>query len=155
MKIMILLIVCLLHLAYSDMRKSIHCCFSLFVCTHENNLVGYFKFLKILFFVAVFLGRFLVLCLLCVFLRPGAPERTAGSGSDFKASQKTRPRLKVSSNRLGEVGNRTCDPWFTRHMFIPSPRRISKVSKGAKIRNRYNRVPHLTQDTNGKVTISQ
>ena len=32
---------------------------------------------------------------------------------------------------------------------------ISKVSKGAKIRNRYNQVPHLTQDTNGKVTNSQ
>ena len=31
----------------------------------------------------------------------------------------------------------------------------SKVSKGAKIRNRYNQVPHLTQDTNGKVTNSQ
>ena len=30
-----------------------------------------------------------------------------------------------------------------------------KVSKGAKIRNRYNQVPHLTQDTNGKVTNSQ
>ena len=30
-----------------------------------------------------------------------------------------------------------------------------KVSKGAKIRNRYNKVPHLTQDTNGKVTNSQ
>ena len=30
-----------------------------------------------------------------------------------------------------------------------------KVSKGAKIRNRYNRVPHLTQNTNGKVTNSQ
>ena len=29
-----------------------------------------------------------------------------------------------------------------------------KVSKGAKIRNRYNQVPHLTQDTNGKVTNS-
>ena len=28
----------------------------------------------------------------------------------------------------------------------------SKVSKGAKIRNRYNQVPHLTQDTNGKVS---
>ena len=28
---------------------------------------------------------------------------------------------------------------------------IIKVSKGAKIRNRYNQVPHLTQDTNGKV----
>ena len=30
-----------------------------------------------------------------------------------------------------------------------------KVSKGAKIRNRYSQVPHLTQDTNGKVTNSQ
>ena len=30
-----------------------------------------------------------------------------------------------------------------------------KVNKGAKIRNRYNQVPHLTQDTNGKVTNSQ
>ena len=29
-----------------------------------------------------------------------------------------------------------------------------KVSKGAKMRNRYNQVPHLTQDTNGKVTNS-
>ena len=27
----------------------------------------------------------------------------------------------------------------------------SKVSKGATIRNRYNQVPHLTQDTNWKV----
>ena len=32
---------------------------------------------------------------------------------------------------------------------------LSKVSKGAKIRIRYNQVPHLTQDTNGKVTNSQ
>ena len=29
------------------------------------------------------------------------------------------------------------------------------VSKGAKIRNRYNQVSHLTQDTDGKVTNSQ
>ena len=29
------------------------------------------------------------------------------------------------------------------------------VRKMAKIRNRYNQVPHLTQDTNGKVTNSQ
>ena len=29
---------------------------------------------------------------------------------------------------------------------------LLEVSKGAKIRNRYNQVPHLTQDTNGKVT---
>ena len=32
---------------------------------------------------------------------------------------------------------------------------LTKVSKGAKIRNRYNQVPHLTQDTNGIVTNSQ
>ena len=25
----------------------------------------------------------------------------------------------VLSDRLGEAGNRTCDPWFTRHRFIP------------------------------------
>ena len=30
-----------------------------------------------------------------------------------------------------------------------------KVSKGAKIRNRYNQVPHLAQDNNGNVTNSQ
>ena len=32
---------------------------------------------------------------------------------------------------------------------------LVKVSKGAKIRNRYNQVPHLTQDTNGKVINTQ
>ena len=32
---------------------------------------------------------------------------------------------------------------------------ILKVRKRAKIRNRYNQAPHLTQDTNGKVTASQ
>ena len=32
---------------------------------------------------------------------------------------------------------------------------LIEVSKGAEIRNRYNKVPHLTQDTIGKVTNSQ
>ena len=32
---------------------------------------------------------------------------------------------------------------------------VIEVSKGAKIMNRYIQVPHLTQDTNGKVTNSQ
>ena len=31
----------------------------------------------------------------------------------------------------------------------------NKVRKGVKVRNRYNQAPHLTQDTNGKVTTSQ
>ena len=39
--------------------------------------------------------------------------------------------------------------------FATSSIKYSKVSKDAKIRNRYNQVPHLTQDTNGKVTNSQ
>ena len=42
-----------------------------------------------------------------------------------------------------------------RNMFLKRLSFGSKVSKGAKIRNRYIQVPHLTQDTNGKVTNSQ
>ena len=57
--------------------------------------------------------------MLFVVLCPGTPEGSTGSGSGFKASQKTGQRLKVSSDRLGEAGNRTCDPWFTKHRFIP------------------------------------
>ena len=63
-----------------------------------------------------------------VVLCPGAPEDSIGSGSDFKASQKRRPRLKVSSDRLREAGNRTCDPWFTRHRFIPYTTAASSFS---------------------------
>ena len=57
--------------------------------------------------------------MLFVVLCPGTPEGSTGSGSGFKASQKTGHRLKVSSDRLGEAGNRTCDSWFARHRFIP------------------------------------
>ena len=57
--------------------------------------------------------------MLFVVLCPGTPEGSTGSGSGFKASQKTGQRLKVSSDRLGEAGNRTCDPWFTRHRIYP------------------------------------
>ena len=53
--------------------------------------------------------------MLFVVLCPGTPEGSTGSGSGFKASQKTGQRLKVSSDRMGEAGNRTCDPWFTRY----------------------------------------
>ena len=67
--------------------------------------------IKVLLFKAVFLGYnqywsggFMVFVVLC----PGAPEGSTGSGSDFKASQETGLRLKVSSDRLGEAGNRTC-----------------------------------------------
>ena len=39
--------------------------------------------------------------MLFVVLCPGTPEGSTGSGSGFKASQKTGQRLKVSSDRLG------------------------------------------------------
>ena len=55
---------------------------------------------------------FVVLC-------PGTPEGSTGSSSGLKASQKTGQQLKVSSDRLGEAGNQTCDPWFSKHRFIP------------------------------------
>ena len=32
---------------------------------------------------------------------------------------------------------------------------VFKIRKRAKIRNRYNQAPYLTQDTNGKVKTSQ
>ena len=57
--------------------------------------------------------------MLFVVLCPVTPDGSTGIGSGFKASQKTEQRLKVSSDRLAEVGNRTCDPWFTRHRLIP------------------------------------
>ena len=41
--------------------------------------------------------------MLFVVLCPGTPEGSTGSGSGFKASQKTGQRLKVSSDRLGEA----------------------------------------------------
>ena len=40
-------------------------------------------------------------------------------------------------------------------MFFLISLRKHKVRKSANTRNRYNQVPHLTQDTNGKVTTSQ
>ena len=60
-------------------------------------------------------GGFAVFVVLC----PGTHEGSTGSGSGFKASQKTGQRLKFSSDRLGEAGNRTCDPWFTRPSAYP------------------------------------
>ena len=43
-------------------------------------------------------GGFMLFVVRC----PGSPEGSAGSGSGFKASQKTGQRLKVSSDRLGD-----------------------------------------------------
>ena len=65
-----------------------------------------------------------------------------------------------SSQRQWMVGSIVCDCgifWsysLTFSEWIPLGQNI-KVRKKANIRNRYNQAPHLTQDTNGKVTSSQ
>ena len=68
---------------------------------------------------------FVVLCL-------GTPEGSTGSGSGFKASQRMGQRLKASSDRLGEAGNRTCEPWFTRHRLIPYIKLFVKAATWTK-----------------------
>ena len=45
-------------------------------------------------------GGFMFFVVLC----PDAPEGSTSSGSGFKVSQKKGPGLKLSSNRLGELG---------------------------------------------------
>ena len=57
-------------------------------------------------------------------LCPGAPEGSTGSGSGFNSHQKTWPKLKGSSNRLGEAGNRTCDTWLRVIDLSPTPWRL-------------------------------
>ena len=55
--------------------------------------------------------------------------------------------------KQGNSGRNCKRKWVIKAIF-GNKKYIRKVSKGAKIRNRYNQVPHLTQDTNGKVTNS-
>ena len=54
----------------------------------------------------------------------------------------------TSAPKSGRFRSASCSP-KSANLFLV------KVSKGAKIRYRYNQVPNLTQDTNGKVTDSQ
>ena len=93
------------------------------LCFRMNGcLFKKFAQMRYILFVAVFPGynqhrpgELMVIVVLC----PETHECSTGSCSGFKASQKTGPQLKVSFDRLGEAGNRTFDPWFTRHRFIP------------------------------------
>ena len=60
---------------------------------------------------------------------------------------------QVSENLYGKSSSKKVKPKFKVGVFVRI--NYNKVSKGAKIRNRYNQVPTPTQDTNGKVTNSQ
>ena len=50
---------------------------------------------------------------------------------------------------LNKLGRRPCGSRLEDFSMFPH------IRKRAKIRNRHNQAPHLTQDTNGKVTTSQ
>ena len=57
-------------------------------------------------------------------LCPRTPEGSTGSCSGFKASQKTGQQLKVSSDRLGEVGIEPTTPGLQDiglFVFVPLP----------------------------------
>ena len=54
----------------------------------------------------------------------------------------------------GGEGGSTPEPTLDPPLQLFKEPSLYKVSKGAKIRNRYNQVPNLAQDTNGKVTNS-
>ena len=71
------------------------------------------------------------------------------------ASHQSPFRLLTLAERFSETQILT-DHFNTHKVIMMKIYRLDfKVSKGAKIRNRYHQVPHMTQDTNGKVTISQ
>ena len=78
------------------------------------------------------------------------PDGQGNRNTDTESKEKTSRRL----------ASKNCFPHKNRskvgiHIYVSVLKFSSKVSKGARIRNRYKRVPHLTQDTNGKVTNSQ
>ena len=68
----------------------------------------------------------------------------------------------------GKIASKQCDLWIGQTIALKDTfERLlhthpiihmahnNQSNKVAKIRNRYNQVPHLTQDTNGKVTNSR
>ena len=71
------------------------------------------------------------------------------------------PKIKSENQYLPSIKGRNsviicqnlpiCNP----RTLVPNINSHSKISKGAMIMNRYNQVPHLTQDTNWKVINSQ
>ena len=68
----------------------------------------------------------------------------------------THKMVNIDDMQFGFVpGKGTTDAIFIFRQLQEKYFATNKVSKGAKIRNRYNQEPHLTKDTNGKVTNTQ
>ena len=71
-------------------------------------------------------------------LCPGAPEGSTGSGFDFKASQKTEPKLKVSYERLGGPGIDFRTPGYNASDLSTTPRRLTDTSWSYSLEGKYN-----------------
>ena len=69
-------------------------------------------------------------------------KKYTGKKKFFKLAGKMTKKKNIKKKYWSRLDSNHCASgyWITR-----------KVSKDAKIRNRYNQVPHMTQDTNGKV----
>ena len=74
------------------------------------------------------------------------------SSADFSAKRKK----KQGSQFIPDLGSKFCEAWSGSEVYSNGyPQMTIEVIKRTKIRNRYNQVPHLTQDTIGKVTNTQ
>ena len=82
-------------------------------------------------------GPFQVYCIFVCLFKANVPVNSYGY--DVK--------IISSLNHTFFLGNLN----LTKRLTSTSYTYYNKVSNGAKIKNRYNQVPHLTQDTNGKV----
>ena len=75
-------------------------------------------------------------------------------GKLYESTTVTSEKLERVYGKSKDKGNYESRSEIIFEQYMPSLFGTKKVKKGAKIRNRYNEVPHLTQDTNGKVTNS-
>ena len=73
--------------------------------------------------------------------------------SELLGDQKSSMKSIINNCRDVFVSRKKWNPSFL--WDLNSAMWLIKVRKRAKIRNRYNQAPHLTQNTNGKVTTSQ
>ena len=76
--------------------------------------------------MAVFLGYNQYWPVGYVFFVVICPGGSTGSGSSFKASQKTGPRLNVSIDRLGETRIELGTPGYKASDLSTTPRRLTK-----------------------------
>ena len=81
-------------------------------------------------------------------------EDEPGAFEDLSNASITDRGKRIAKSKHVELQGKLYLDLATQDKYLPNGLEF-KVSKGAKIRYRYNQVPHLTQDTKWKVTNSQ